>query len=87
MKDLKSSLLVSHCTVNESSRTRFILTVLVAGLAERFSFGENNGNNEVLKRGDVEERGIHVVRDRFFSGIRVLLHVKGNRAVVERTVN
>lgn len=68
----------------------FILTVLVAGLAERFSFGENNGNNEVLKRGDEEECGIHIIHDIFvfFSLCRVsgVFHVMGIRAVVE-TIN
>ncbi len=63
---------------------KFILTVLVAGLAERLSFGENNGNNEVLKRGDEEECGIHIIHysffSLFFSGV---IHVMGSRAVVE----
>lgn len=75
-----------HCTVNALSRKRFILTVLVAGLAKRFSFGENNGNNEVLKRGDEEECGIHIVHDIFFFGLGGVSHVMRSRAVVD-TVN
>lgn len=72
-------------------KKRFILTVLVAGLTERFSFGENNGDNEVLKRGDEEECGIHIAHDCFFSLFFSLffsgvIHVMGSRAVVE-TVN
>lgn len=41
------------------------LTVLVAWLPEGFSFGENDGNNQILKRRDVEETGVLVVFDVF----------------------
>lgn len=42
---------------------RGFLTILVARLPERFAFGENNGNNEILEGGDVEEAGVLVVLD------------------------
>lgn len=41
------------------------LTVLVAWLSEGFSFGENNGNSQILERWDVEETGVLVVSDVF----------------------
>lgn len=42
------------------------LTVFVAGLSEGFAFGENNGNNKILKAGDVEEARILKVLDVVF---------------------
>lgn len=42
---------------------RKFLTVLVARLPERFALGENNGNNEVLEGGDIEEAGVLIVLD------------------------
>ena len=39
------------------------LTVLVAGLSERFALGENNGNNEILEAGDIEEAGVLKILD------------------------
>lgn len=39
------------------------LTVLVARLPEGFAFGENDGDNEILEGGDVEETGVLKVLD------------------------
>lgn len=41
------------------------LTVFVAWLSEGFSFGENDGNSQILKGWDVEETGVLVVSDVF----------------------
>lgn len=41
------------------------LTVLVAGLSEGFSLGENDGHDQILEGGDVEEAGVLVVSDVF----------------------
>lgn len=46
-------------------KSREGLTVLVAGLSERFPFGENDGNSQILKRRHVEETGVLVVLDVF----------------------
>lgn len=48
------------------------LTVFVAGLPERFAFGENNCNNEILKAGDVEEARVLKVLDVVFVYLRVV---------------
>lgn len=40
-----------------------VLTVLVAGLPERFPLREHNGNDEILEAGDVEEAGVLKVHD------------------------
>lgn len=42
------------------------LTVFITGLTEWFAFGKNNGNNEVLKAGDVEQGSVLVVLDVVF---------------------
>lgn len=42
------------------------LTVLVAGLSEGFAFGENDGDSQILERGDVEQAGVLVVQDVMF---------------------
>lgn len=42
------------------------LTILVTGLSERFALWENNGNDEILERGDVEETGVLEVLDVVF---------------------
>lgn len=39
--------------------------VLVAGLSEWFSLGEDDGHSQVLEGGDVEEGGVLVVLDVF----------------------
>lgn len=39
------------------------LTVPVAGLSEGLPFGENDGHNQILEGGHVEERGVLVVPD------------------------
>lgn len=59
-----------HSIKEESAKTdrrkwRGGLTVLVARLSEGFSFGENDGNSQILKRRDVEEAGVLVVPDVF----------------------
>ena len=41
------------------------LTVLVAGLSEGLSLGEDDGNSQILEGGDVEEGGVLVVLDVF----------------------
>lgn len=41
------------------------LTVLVAGLSEWLSLGEDDGNSQILEGGDVEEGGVLVVLDVF----------------------
>ena len=41
------------------------LTVLVAGLPEGLSLGEDDGNSQILEGGDVEEGGVLVVLDVF----------------------
>lgn len=45
---------------------RQVLTVLVARLPEGFSFGENDGDNEILEGGDIEETGVLKVLDVVF---------------------
>ena len=40
-----------------------VLTILVARLPERFSLWENDGNNEILEAGDIEEAGVLKVLD------------------------
>lgn len=41
------------------------LTVLVAGLSKGLSFGENDGNSQILEGGDIEEAGVLIVLDVF----------------------
>lgn len=49
------------------------LTILVAGLAERFPLGEHNGNDEILEAGDVEEAGVLKVHDVVLVHLRVIV--------------
>lgn len=53
------------------------LTILVAGLSERFSLGEDDGHSQVLEGGDVEEGGVLVVPDVF--GVDRSCHVLAER--------
>lgn len=41
------------------------LTVLVAGLSEWFSLGEDDGHSQILEGGDIEEGGVLIVPDVF----------------------
>lgn len=49
------------------------LTVLVAGLPERFPLGEHNGNDEILEAGDVEEAGVLKVHDVVLVHLRAIV--------------
>lgn len=49
------------------------LTVLVAGLPERFPLGEDDGNDEVLEAGDVEEAGVLKVHDVVLVRLRLVV--------------
>lgn len=53
------------CVKIDGEKRREGLTVLVAWLSEGFSFGENDGNSQILKGGDVEETGVLIVPDVF----------------------
>lgn len=49
------------------------LTILVARLPERFALWENNGNNEILEAGDIEEAGVLKVLDVVVVNLRVIV--------------
>lgn len=42
---------------------KMFLTILVGGLPERLALRENDGNNEILEAGDIEEAGVLKVLD------------------------
>lgn len=63
--------------VHTHVREKF-LTILIARLPERFAFGENNSNNEILEGRDVEEAGVLIVLDVVLVLFRLIFKVHFN---------
>lgn len=52
---------------------KMFLTILVGGLPERLALRENDGNNEILEAGDIEEAGVLKVLDVVVVHLRVIV--------------